>query len=187
MQGKRLMNTLRIALIPSSRKRTEFLKAKQVFGNIGNDCNIQSRKIPLYAELIRIGNNVIVASGVTFITHDVTHSMLNNISNIGKFKERIGCIEIGDNVFIGAGTTILYDVQIGSNVIIGADSLVNKDVPPNSVVAGAPARVICSFEDYVSRRKKECDYPKELAPKGEVINSDLVTWCWELFQKKHRK
>ena len=50
---------------------------------------IQSRKIPLYPELIYIGNNVRIASGVSFITHDVVHNMLNNIpGNEGKFTEK---------------------------------------------------------------------------------------------------
>ena len=58
-----------------------------------------------------------------------------------------------NNVFIGAGTRILYNTRIGSNVIIGADSLVNKDIPDNSVYAGVPARFICSFEEYAKKAK----------------------------------
>ncbi|MBR1792797.1 MAG: hypothetical protein IJ764_04075 [Bacteroidales bacterium] len=56
-----------------------------------------------------------------------------------------------DNVFIGSGTRILYGVRIGSNVIVGSGSLVNKDVPDNSVVAGVPARRICSFDEYLAK------------------------------------
>lgn len=52
-------------------------------------------------------------------------------------------------------STILKGVHIGNNVIIGANSLVNKDVPDNCVVAGNPARVIMSIEDYYIKRKKE--------------------------------
>ena len=50
-----------------------------------------------------------------------------------QFKEFIGSIRVGNNVFIGANSTILGGVNIGSNVIIGACSLVNKDIPENSV------------------------------------------------------
>ena len=60
---------------------------------------------------------------------------------------KIGCIDIGDNVFIGANSTILYDVKIGSNVIIGAGSLVNKDIPDNSVAVGIPAKIVGTFDD----------------------------------------
>ena len=65
------------------------------------------RKLPLYSELISVGNNVHFASNVTLVTHDVTHVMLNRSDPSLKLSEYVGCIEIGDNVFIGANTTIL--------------------------------------------------------------------------------
>ena len=58
------------------------------------------------------------------------------MDNISSYKYRIGEIKIGNNVFIGARTTILYDVKIGNNVIIGAGSLVTKDIPDNCIVGG---------------------------------------------------
>ena len=63
---------------------------------------------------------------------------------LGKKKPGIQspCIFIGDNCYIGTGTTILGPIKIGNNVIIGANSLVIKDVPDNCVVAGNPARII---------------------------------------------
>jgi len=51
-------------------------------------------------------------------------------------------IFIGDNCYIGTGSTILGPVKIGNNVIIAANSLVNKDIPDNCVVAGNPARIL---------------------------------------------
>ena len=103
---------------------------------------ITSRKVPLYPELISIGNNVWLASGVEFITHDVTHFMLNGIDSKNKYQEKIGCIKIGNNVFVGSGVKIMYDVSIGSNVIIAAGAVVTHDVPDNSVVGGIPAKII---------------------------------------------
>ena len=58
---------------------------------------------------------------------------------------------MGDNVFVGAITTILPGVQIGNNVIIGAGSVVTRSIPDNMVAAGNPAKVICSLEDYKSK------------------------------------
>ena len=144
MRGNRLLQTLRLYTILSCTNRTKYLKEKGVFGSIGENSSIMSRKVPLYAKLIKIGNNVRIASDVTFVTHDVSHVMLNDNPDLDgeEFKEKIGCIKINDNVFVGAGTTILYGVEIGSNVIIGAGSLVNKDIPSNSVAAGVPAKVI---------------------------------------------
>ena len=117
---------------------------------------IQSRKIPLYPELIYIGDNVRLATNVSFITHDVSHNMLNNLpqnAGVYKFAEKKGKITIGNNVFIGANAMLLYDVTIGNNVIIGAGSIVTKDIPDNSVAVGVPCKVVGSFADYVKKRK----------------------------------
>ena len=188
MRGARLWQTLRLFSIPSSKKRTQYLREKGIFFDIGENCSIMSRIVPLYAKLIKIGNNVHIASKVNFVTHDVSHVMLNAKPDLkdGEFQERIGCIEIQDNVFVGAGTTILYNVRIGSNVVIGAGSLVNKDIPSNSVVAGVPARIIESFEEFINKRKDEMLYPLEMAPRKEAISDEVVVWCWKHFEKLHQ-
>ena len=189
MHGKRLWQTLRLYTTLSSTKRTQYLKDKQVFGAIGDHCSIMSRVVPLYAKLIRLGNNVRIASKVTFVTHDVTHVMLNDNPSLKgeRFQEKIGCIEIQDNVFVGAGSTILYGVQIGTNVIIGAGSLVNKDIPSNSVAAGVPAKVIGSFDEYLSKRRAENTYPDELRPRNELISAETAEWCWREFNESHNQ
>lgn len=51
-------------------------------------------------------------------------------------------ITIGDGVWIGAGSTILSGVTIGDGAIIAAGCLVNKDVPPQTVVAGVPCKIL---------------------------------------------
>ena len=130
-------------LIPNAKKRAEFMKKKGLYGSIGENCSIQKRKLPLYSNLIFIHDNVKIASNVGFVTHDIIHKMLNEkYKGKEEFVERIGCIEIGNNVFIGSGTRILYDTRIGNNVIIGSDSLVNKDVPDNSVVVNGEMKII---------------------------------------------
>ena len=115
---------------------------------IGDNCTIQKRKVPLYANLIRLGNNVHIASNVSVLTHDGVNLVLNNLPGIPqeKVQERIGCIEIGNNVFIGSGVHILYDTKIGNNIIIGTCSAVTKDISDNRVAIGAPAKVIGSFD-----------------------------------------
>lgn len=187
MRGKRLKQTLRLCTILTSSGRTKYLKKKGIFGGIGENCNVMNRTVPLYARLIKLGNNVRLASKVTFVTHDVTHVMLNANPTLNgeKFNEKIGCIEIQDNVFVGAGTTILYGVRIGSNVIIGAGSLINKDVPSNVVVAGVPARIIGSFDDYIAKRRSEESYPETLGPKEENIDDATAQWAWQKFYKEH--
>ena len=151
MDLKRAWTQLRMLTFSSGVRRTAYLRKKGIFGSIGEKCMIQSRKVPLYPELIFIGNNVRIASDVTFITHDVSHNMLNNLPEIlgggYRFKEKKGKIVIGDNVFIGANSTILYDVTIGNNVIVGAGSIVTKDIPDGSMAVGVPCKAIGRFED----------------------------------------
>ena len=189
MRGARLWQTFRLYTILSSSGRTNYLRKKDVFGAIGDNCNIMSRSVPLYAKLIKLGNNVRLASNVTFVTHDVSHVMLNANPTLKNeaFKEKIGCIEIKDNVFVGTGVTILYGVQIGSNVIVGAGSLVNKDVPSNSVVGGVPAKFISTFDEYIKKRKEEKIYPDDIAPHGESISDELAEICWQDFYKAHEE
>jgi len=74
-----------------------------------------------------IGKNCNISSGVVI-----------GISNRGK----IGCPEIGDDVFIGPGAKIFGKIKIGNNVVIGANSVVTSDVPDNAVVVGIPGQVI---------------------------------------------
>ena len=153
--NKRLWHSLRISLMRDSGKRVDYLRKHNVFGHIGKDTIWRDRLVPLYANRIFLGDNMRCGSKVYFITHDVIHDMLNHREeNDFEFKEFIGDIHVGDNVFIGSNSTILGGANIGSNVIIGAGSLVNKDVPSNSVVGGVPARFICSFDEFVEMRKK---------------------------------
>ena len=92
-----------------------------------------------------------MASGVTFINHDITCMMFNYMDKKHNYKLRQGSIAIENNVFIGSKSTILYDVKIGNNVINGAGSLVNKDIPDGVIAAGVPCKVIGKFEDYMNR------------------------------------
>ena len=101
--------------------------------------------------LIEIGDDVKITEGVTILTHGYDWSVLQNV--YGEILGSAGKVKIGNNVFIGMKSTILKGVEIGNNVIIGANSLVNKDIPSNVVVAGNPARIIMSIEEYYQKRK----------------------------------
>ena len=187
MRGKRLLQTIRMCMIRTAAGRAEYLK--KVFYHVGEGCTVMDRKIPLYPELISLGDNVHIAPHVLLTTHDITHKMLNRkLEREGcgekALNEKVGCIRIGDNVFIGSGTRILGGVSVGSNCIIGAGSLVIRDIPDNCVAAGVPARVIGSFEDYLERRRQEDSYPPELAPSGEGISEGLVKFLWEGFDRE---
>lgn len=182
---KRYLQTLRLYFIKSPMKRAAYMREQGIFHSMGERVMITSRKIPLYAKLISIGSNVWMASGVEFIPHDVTHYMLNGMKDGNKYTEKIGCIEIGDNVFIGAGAKILHDVKVGDNVIIAAGALVNRDVPPNSVVGGVPARVLSPFEDYLSKRRDfTVEYPADNV--RQEISPECEEEMWTRFNEAHK-
>ncbi len=187
MTGKRLWQTVRLWTMLSSVQRVNYLRKKHIFGQIGKNVTIMDRKIPLYANLIRIHDNVRIASNVTFATHDITHLVLNNLPETGekKYRETVGCIEIMDNVFIGTNVTIVGNVRIGSKVIVAAGAVVTKDIPDNSVVGGVPAKRICSFDEYVERRQEL--YPVDMAPKKQVVSSALERYLWDAFQERHKE
>ena len=186
MTRKRLLQTIRLRLIISSAKRVEYLRKHEIFGYLGKKVTFMDRNIPLYPKLIRIHDNVRIASNVTFATHDVTHFMLNNMPDCPRrYTETVGCIEIMDNVFIGTHVTIVGGVRIGPNAIVAAGAVVTKDVPPDSVVAGVPAKKISSLAEYIERR--EDLYPKELAPKHQEISAELVNYMWDKFHEAKKE
>ena len=149
---KNQLRRLRIALMINSDKRNKYLKKHNVFAEMGDNVFFQPRFIPSDPKLIKFHNNVIVTSNVTFVTHDIFDIGINYMYKDKQVPVLMKPIEIMDNVFIGCNSTILGGVRIGNNVVIAAGSVVTKDVPDNSVVAGNPARVIESFDDYINKR-----------------------------------
>lgn len=187
MQWRRLWLTLRSGVIGNTRKRTEFLRKRQVYHHIGENVSIHSRKIPLYANLISIHDNVKIAAKVVFVTHDITHRMLRTMMPGKKFPETIGCIEVMDNVFIGANSIILSNVRIGPNVIVAAGSVVTKDIPPGVVAGGVPAKVIGSFDEFVAKRMDDIKTCKTMPgqPKDHLISKALEIYMWDKFHEAH--
>lgn len=61
---------------------------------------------------------------------------------------------IGDYVYVGTSALIMPGVTIGDNVLVAAGSVVTKSVPSNVVVAGNPAKIICTVEEYYKRNKQ---------------------------------
>ncbi len=92
--------------------------------------------------LISVGDDVTFSTNVKILAHDASTSMTS------KKQTKVGIVRIGNNVFIGANSTVLCNVRIGNNVIIGAGSVVTKDIPSNQVWGGAPAKYICTFDEF---------------------------------------
>lgn len=116
--------------------------------SIGENCHIYGSIDDGHEFLVTIGDNVTLASGSKLLTHDGSTKKILGYSRVGR-------IDIGNDVFIGASSIVLPNVKIGDKVIVGAGSIVTKDIPDNSVVVGNPAHIIGSYDDYVDKCKKQ--------------------------------
>lgn len=127
--------------------------------------------------LISIGDNSVITSGVRFITHDGAIRVFNRRPEYRHIDNKYGKIDIRENSFIGINAIIMPNVTIGPNAVVGAGSVVYKDVKPNTCVAGNPARVTCSIDEYIALSEKTVipDYGKNKSRKREV----LVQYFWD--------
>jgi acetyltransferase-like isoleucine patch superfamily enzyme len=186
MKIKRLWWIIRLSLTRGGRKRAEYAKRKGIYGEIGNNVTIQSRTIPIYSELIKFHNNIAIARNVDFCTHDIIHTVLNRMHGEFKYRERIGCIEIMDNVFVGSNSVILYGTKIGPNVIVASGSVVVKDCEPDSVYAGCPARKVGSFSDFTKKRKLgEESGTISVTTHNQALTAEEKEKAWDAFYKAH--
>lgn len=181
----RLRHTIGMYLTLTGTKRAKYIKKHNIFYHMGEKCMIMPRKIPLYPKLISLGDNVWIASNVSFITHDVIHRMLNNRKTDLEYSEYAGCIDIKDNCFIGACSIILPNVSIGSDTIVGAGSLVNKNLRGGGVYAGVPAHYICSLDEFLEKRDEYPEIKLEHAKNG--LSQQCVEACWSQFKEIQEK
>lgn len=151
---KRRIMMLRLMMINSGYPRAEYLRKIHLFRKQGEHCFFIPYNFGTEPYLLSFGDNVHVASGVRFITHDIAAKMFQYMEPENQYTSRIGSIEVGSNVFIGAGATILYDVKIGDNVIVAAGALVNEDIPSGSIYGGIPARKIGNFTEYMQKSRE---------------------------------
>lgn len=151
-----------VSLLPWGSTRTKWIVKKKVFRDVGENFYFCPRKIPADPKCIIFHNNVSVAADVVFCNHDVMYRVFNHVQDEYNYIKYYGCIEVMDNVFIGAKSIILPNVKIGSKVIIGAGSVVTKDLPSGGVYAGNPAKRIGDFDKVMENRKKWTENMKSL-------------------------
>jgi acetyltransferase-like isoleucine patch superfamily enzyme len=115
---------------------------------VGEDCKIVAPSRGMFGSepyMITLGNHVAVAHEARFITHDgglwVFRDKYPNIDHVAP-------ILVHDNVMIGLGAVIMPGVEIGPNSVVAARAVVTRPVPAGTVVAGTPARVICTLDEY---------------------------------------
>lgn len=120
--------------------------------------------IMLNNAMVKLGDNVLVGPKVSFYTamHPIDAKQREQWLVYAK------PITVEDNVWIGGSATILGGVTIGKNAIVGAGAVVTKDVEPNTIVVGNPARVLRKITAEDSKK-----YQEELAKQKDVNKSEF--------------
>ncbi|MCK4782558.1 MAG: N-acetyltransferase [Desulfobacteraceae bacterium] len=118
---------------------------------IGRNCKISSHSF--ICEGVTIKDNVFIGHNVTFINDLFPRATTED----GKLKDEKDweCIPtvVKSGASIGSSTTLLCGITVGENAIIGAGSVVTKDVPPNTIVAGNPARILKKIKSHIEPAK----------------------------------
>jgi acetyltransferase-like isoleucine patch superfamily enzyme len=106
---------------------------------IGDSCQIVTMHFSTEPYLVEIGDHVVIAGGVQFITHEGFARMIRH-----KYPgiQVFGRIRIGSGTMIGLNCILLPGVEIGRECLIGAGSVVRGKIPDNSLVVGNPAKVV---------------------------------------------
>lgn len=133
---------------PNGSEWAEYLRRHGGLRAMGEDCSIQTNTVITDPSYVKLGKNVRL-SGCTLFGHDGSVNMLSRAYK--RTLDRAGKIEILDHVYVGHGATILPGVTIGPYALVAAGAVVSRDVPPHSIVAGVPAKVIGNLDEYVDR------------------------------------
>ena len=128
--------------------------------------------------LITIGNHCDLTEGSKIYTHGGARIARGKYPNFDVF----GKVALGDRVYVGSGAKIMPGVTIGDNVLIAAGSIVTKSIPSNVVVAGNPAKYICTVDEYIEKNRAYNTDTKSLNTKDK--KGFLLAQSDEVFLKK---
>ena len=111
---------------------------------VGKRCKISSHTF--ICEGVLIEDNVFIGHGVIFTNDSYPHATTPAGTLQSEADWKVERTVVKQGASIGSGSTLLSNLSIGENAIVGAGSVVTRDVPPNSIVAGNPARILRSIE-----------------------------------------
>lgn len=165
-------------------KRAEMLRP--LFYHLGNNVELHPTYFGTEPYLISIEDNVCVASNVHFITHDVSCFRMANYLKIGRSEvDKVGCIILKENCFIGAYSILMPNVVIGKNAVIAAGSVVTKSVPEGEVWGGNPARFIMKTDDYAHKVYEKSSQWTWTRDKERISKNELIRLRQEYFFKDY--
>ena len=152
LRSGRLLGLYRRLCQPDGAAWAAIVKRHGGLHSMGEHCHIQMNAVITDPAYVRLGNNVHL-TGCTLFGHDGAVAMLKQASGLA--LDKVGKIEIHDNVFVGHQAIIMPGVSIGPNAIVAAGSVVTADVPAGSIVGGVPARVIGEVSSLLERLQTE--------------------------------
>jgi acetyltransferase-like isoleucine patch superfamily enzyme len=135
---------------PRGDEYSELLQRATGIRSIGKNTHINYGAVIADPSFVRIGSNVVL-SDCTIFGHDGSAQVLCTAYGIP--LDAVGKVDIKDNVFVGWHAIIMPGVTVGPNAIVAAGAVVTKDVAPNTVVAGVPARPIGTLDELVEKMK----------------------------------
>lgn len=144
----RLLRLYRLACHPDGYAWGEILRRHGGLRAMGEGCCIQQNVTFTDPSYVQLGNNVHL-TGCTVFGHDGSVNMIKRGWNTS--VDRVGKVDIRDNVFVGHQAIITPGVTIGPNAIVAAGAVVTRDVPPGTIVAGTPAKQIASMEAHIEK------------------------------------
>jgi acetyltransferase-like isoleucine patch superfamily enzyme len=112
---------------------------------IGRNCKVQSHTF--ICEGVTIEDDVFIGHGVTFINDKYPRATNGEGGLQSEADWNVVPTVVKKGASVGSGSTVLCNVTIGEKAIVGSGSVVTKDVPPNTIVAGNPAKVVRKIED----------------------------------------
>lgn len=161
------------------RQRRRWRNLRQAGMHIGRFVNLPFSTwvdVP-HCHMISIGDRCGFGEECLILAHD---AQMNEYID----ATRIGRVVIHESCHIGSRCVILPGVEIGPRAIVGANSVVSRSIPPDSVAAGSPARVICSLHEYLKKHRASLDagpsWPyleadtRFLTPEGRGAMRDLL-------------
>lgn len=152
--------------------------ARLIGVNIGKNCAIHTKNFSTEPYLITIGNNAALTHGVAIHTHGGGRTLRRMIPDFDSF----GKVVIEDWAYIGSGAQIMPGVTIGKGSLVAAGSIVTKSVPAGVVVAGNPARIICTIDEFMERNKGKNLHSKGMSTRKK--KKYLLSLSDEKFERK---